>query len=69
MDILYSLKSLPVKFFDDEHDPSQRDLSESSLLSSIPELDLQLVHEAAGWLREKLQLTIFGFDVVVRFLD
>lgn len=61
----YSLKSLPSKFSDDEHALNQQDLLDSS---PVPELDMQLVHQAAGWLREKLKLTIFGFDVVVRLI-
>lgn len=59
-----SLRSLPVNFIDDR---------QSKFLSSFsqddpPEPDLELVHSAATWLREKLKLTIFGFDVVVQLV-
>ncbi|KAF2603256.1 hypothetical protein F2Q70_00024573 [Brassica cretica] len=32
----------------------------------VDEIDLELVTEAANWLRKKLDLTIFGFDVVIQ---
>lgn len=56
-----SLKSLPVHFVKD--DPS---ISNSLSSNDTSELDLQLVHAGATWLRERLKLTIFGFDVVVQ---
>ncbi|KAF8101260.1 hypothetical protein N665_0208s0047 [Sinapis alba] len=46
-----SLKSLPVG---------------SANQNQVDEIDLQLVTEAANWLRKKLDLTIFGFDVVIQ---
>lgn len=56
-----SLKSLPKHFVKDEDSmfcsptPSQE----------VERLDLPLVSAAATWLRQKLKLTIFGFDVVI----
>ncbi|KAL6504052.1 Inositol 1,3,4-trisphosphate 5/6-kinase 4 [Orobanche gracilis] len=47
-----SLKSLPV-------DTEQLDTCNHRI-------DLELVNDAAHWLRKKLDLTIFGFDVVVQ---
>ncbi|XP_019100617.1 PREDICTED: inositol 1,3,4-trisphosphate 5/6-kinase 4 isoform X2 [Camelina sativa] len=46
-----SLKSLPVG---------------STNQTPLNEIDLELVTEAATWLRKKLDLTIFGFDVVIQ---
>ncbi|XP_013691804.1 inositol 1,3,4-trisphosphate 5/6-kinase 4-like [Brassica napus] len=46
-----SLKSLPVG---------------SANQIPVDEIDLELVTEAANWLRKKLDLTIFGFDVVIQ---
>lgn len=46
-----SLKSLPV--------------SKEELRVDDHKLDLELVKDAAKWLRTRLDLTIFGFDVVV----
>lgn len=46
-----SLKSLPV--------------SKEQLNVDNHKLDLELVKDAADWLRRTLDLTIFGFDVVV----
>ncbi|CAN7103298.1 unnamed protein product [Brassica rapa subsp. narinosa] len=46
-----SLKSLPIG---------------SANQNPVDEIDLELVTEAANWLRRKLDLTIFGFDVVVQ---
>nr|VDD04658.1 unnamed protein product [Brassica oleracea] len=46
-----SLKSLPVG---------------SANQNPVDEIDLELVTEAANWLRKKLDLTIFGFDVVIQ---
>lgn len=46
-----SLKSLPV---------------DSANQNPVSEIDLELVTEAATWLRKKLDLTIFGFDVVIQ---
>ncbi|CAF1804180.1 BnaC04g03250D [Brassica napus] len=46
-----SLKSLPVG---------------SANQIPVDEIDLELVTEAAKWLRKKLDLTIFGFDVVIQ---
>lgn len=50
MFICYSLKSLPI---DGSKDKEQ------------PDLDIGLVTDAATYLRTVLDLTIFGFDVVV----
>lgn len=50
---LHSLKSLPVG---------------SANQNPVDEIDLELVTEAAKWLRKKLDLTIFGFDVVVSII-
>lgn len=47
----YSLKSLPV--------------AKGQLNDDDHRLDLELVKDAADWLRRTLDLTIFGFDVVV----
>lgn len=47
-----SLKSLPV--------------AKEQLNVDDHKLDLELVKDAADWLRRKLDLTIFGFDVVVQ---
>ncbi|CAA7050542.1 unnamed protein product [Microthlaspi erraticum] len=46
-----SLKSLPIG---------------SANQNPVDEIDLELVTEAAKWLRKKLDLTIFGFDVVIQ---
>lgn len=60
--IFDSLKSLPKHFSNDE-----KTISDHSLPSNeMDGLDLQLVCAAATWLREKLKLTIFGFDVVIQ---
>ncbi|KAI5076608.1 hypothetical protein GOP47_0008673 [Adiantum capillus-veneris] len=57
-----SLKSLPKHFIEDD-----KAISDHSLPSDETDdgLDFQLVFAAAAWLREKLKLTIFGFDVVI----
>lgn len=49
--LLFSLKSLPV--------------AKEGLSVNSHQIDLELVNEAAYWLRRTLDLTIFGFDVVV----
>ncbi|VVB03303.1 unnamed protein product [Arabis nemorensis] len=46
-----SLKSLPIG---------------SAIQNPVDEIDLELVTKAANWLRKKLDLTIFGFDVVIQ---
>ncbi len=56
-----SLKSLPTELpaalqGSDAHTPSSRD---------IEPLDPGVLEVIAGWLRSQLQLTLFGFDVVV----
>ncbi|XP_039117767.1 inositol-tetrakisphosphate 1-kinase 6 isoform X1 [Dioscorea cayenensis subsp. rotundata] len=53
-----SLKSLPVAKEDQPSSDVQK-ISEQSL-------DLELVHQAANWLRTTLGLTIIGFDVVIQ---
>lgn len=55
-----SLKSLPTA-----------DNIQNSVVSECPtgtneSIDLKLVTDAANWLRRRLQLTIFGFDVVIQ---
>eukprot|EP00262_Sarcandra_glabra_P019769 TRINITY_DN7604_c0_g2_i1.p1 TRINITY_DN7604_c0_g2~~TRINITY_DN7604_c0_g2_i1.p1 ORF type:complete len:188 (+),score=45.92 TRINITY_DN7604_c0_g2_i1:37-564(+) len=58
--IFDSLKSLPT---------AEKDLSSGSgFCSKVNEqsLDLALVTDAANWLRRRLDLTIFGFDVVIQ---
>lgn len=57
-----SLKSLPSSFVEN----APNNTFSSSAEDDLGELDLETVHSAAMWLREKLQLTIFGFDVVVQ---
>ncbi|KAL3838338.1 hypothetical protein ACJIZ3_022929 [Penstemon smallii] len=47
-----SLKSLPI--------------AKEQLNTNNQQIDLELVTDAANWLRTKLDLTIFGFDVVVQ---
>ncbi|CAN6466065.1 unnamed protein product [Victoria cruziana] len=54
-----SLKSLPTE------ENRSADISSSSE-SSKPMLDVELVSSAAIWLKRRLGLTIFGFDVVVQ---
>lgn len=49
----HSLKSLPT---------------DTGNQNSANEVNLGLVKDAADWLRKKLDLTIFGFDVVVSTL-
>lgn len=51
------MKSLPVAT-DDQ-------FSVGRLQGDIQSLDVDLVKSAANWLKTKLDLTIFGFDVVV----
>lgn len=50
-----SLKSLPV-----DKDNQQKSQDEDN-----KRIDHELVTDAANWLRKALDLTIFGFDVVV----
>lgn len=52
-----SLKSLPI---DNENRNS------GDLISCKVDLDLELVKDAAKWLAKTLDLTIFGFDVVIQ---
>lgn len=54
-----SLKSLPTA-------PNSQSSGDDSSTSSAESLDLNLVTGAAKWLSERLDLTIFGFDVVVQ---
>ena len=51
MIFFHSLKSLPTS--------EKNEIGDAAV-------DLELVKNAANWLRRKLDLTIFGFDVVVR---
>eukprot|EP00250_Pteridium_aquilinum_P006393 c16332_g1_i1 orf=405-1976(-) len=60
--IFDSLKSLPHHFVKDEEASSGFSLRSNEMDG----LDLQLVCAAATWLREKLKLTIFGFDIVIQ---
>lgn len=53
-----SLKSLPIARDDDS--------SDSGIKHGTPSLDVELVNDAARWLKRRLGLTIFGFDVVVQ---
>ncbi|TXG72968.1 hypothetical protein EZV62_001547 [Acer yangbiense] len=53
----------PVVF---EHLKSQNSAFKKSTPNSVDDLDLGLVKDAAKWLAEKLDLTIFGFDVVIQ---
>lgn len=55
-----SLKSLPV----DKEKPQSGDMESNN--SSSKGIDLQLVTEAANWLKKTLDLTIIGFDVVIQ---
>ncbi|OIW14175.1 hypothetical protein TanjilG_21315 [Lupinus angustifolius] len=55
-----SLKSLPTA------DSIQDYGANNSNTTSNESIDLKLVIDAAHWLRKKLQLTIFGFDVVIQ---
>ncbi|URD77644.1 Inositol 1, 3, 4-trisphosphate 5/6-kinase [Musa troglodytarum] len=56
--IFDSLKSLPVAT-DDQ-------FSVGRLQADIQSLDVDLVKSAANWLKTELDLTIFGFDVVIQ---
>ncbi|KAI4298572.1 hypothetical protein L6164_032115 [Bauhinia variegata] len=51
-----SLKSLPTA----------DDIQHSNSSTSDESIDLKLVTDAANWLRRRLNLTIFGFDVVIQ---
>lgn len=51
-----SLKSLPIT----------NDRGEASENNNEEKIELELVTNAANWLRTRLNLTIFGFDVVVQ---
>ncbi|XP_028767230.1 inositol 1,3,4-trisphosphate 5/6-kinase 4 [Neltuma alba] len=55
-----SLKSLPTA--DNIHNSAVSDHPTGTNES----IDLKLVTDAANWLRKRLQLTIFGFDVVIQ---
>ena len=55
-----SLKSLPTA--DNIQNSAVNDHPAGTNIS----IDLKLVTDAANWLRRKLQLTIFGFDVVIQ---
>ncbi|CAM8982008.1 unnamed protein product [Rhodiola kirilowii] len=52
-----SLKSLPISISPDD---------EACIKSSIESLDLELATDAAAWLRNMLDMTIIGFDVVIQ---
>uniref|UniRef100_A0A6N2LPA8 Uncharacterized protein n=1 Tax=Salix viminalis TaxID=40686 RepID=A0A6N2LPA8_SALVM len=52
-----SLKSLPIS--------TEHCTNADSSMTSIHSSDLELVTDSANWLARKLDLTIFGFDVVV----
>lgn len=56
---LHSLKSLPTT----KGNPNSIDGNSSKATDHC--IDLELVTSAANWLMRKLELTIFGFDVVV----
>ena len=58
--IACSLKSLPI-------DKKNQQVEDGVSSAGIQQLDLELVTDAANWLRSVLNLTIFGFDVVVSF--
>ena len=55
-----SLKSLPTA------DSIQNSRASDCGVTSNEPIDLKLVTDAANWLRRRLQLTIFGFDVVIQ---
>ncbi|TKY47417.1 Inositol 1,3,4-trisphosphate 5/6-kinase 4 [Spatholobus suberectus] len=55
-----SLKSLPTADSIKESSASDHDIT------SNESIDLKLVTDAANWLRRRLHLTIFGFDVVIQ---
>ncbi|KAK7290186.1 hypothetical protein RIF29_04422 [Crotalaria pallida] len=55
-----SLKSLPTA------DSAQYSGANISNMTRNEAIDLKLVTDAAHWLRRKLHLTIFGFDVVIQ---
>ncbi|KAF6168664.1 hypothetical protein GIB67_005276 [Kingdonia uniflora] len=57
----YSLKSLPTA-----KDINNTEDSVHSKAGGEQSLDLELVTKAANWLRRMLDLTIFGFDVVIQ---
>jgi hypothetical protein len=54
---LCSLKSLPTS--------TGHSTGADSIKTNVNSFDLELVTDAANWLARKLDLTIFGFDVVV----
>lgn len=54
-----SLKSLPTSK-ENEHQ------EDGNCQNANHEIDIQLVTDAACWLRRMLDLTIFGFDVVIQ---
>ncbi|XP_071938949.1 inositol 1,3,4-trisphosphate 5/6-kinase 4-like isoform X2 [Coffea arabica] len=54
-----SLKSLPI-------DKKNQQVEDGVSSAGIQQLDLELVTDAANWLRSVLNLTIFGFDVVIQ---
>lgn len=55
---LHSLKSLPTSKENQQHE-------DGNCQNANHEIDIQLVTDAACWLQRMLNLTIFGFDVVV----
>lgn len=54
-----SLKSLPI-------DKKDQQVEDGVSNGGVQQLDLELVTDAANWLRNVLNLTIFGFDVVIQ---
>lgn len=56
---MHSLKSLPIA------NESQQHLDGKSSDTNNKDLNFELVENAANWLRRVLDLSIFGFDVVV----
>ncbi|KAG5530348.1 hypothetical protein RHGRI_025327 [Rhododendron griersonianum] len=54
-----SLKSLPTSKENQNH-------GDGNCQNANHEMDIQLVTDAACWLRRMLNLTIFGFDVVIQ---
>lgn len=54
-----SLKSLPI-------DKKDQQVEDGVNNGGVQQLDLELVTDAANWLRNVLNLTIFGFDVVIQ---
>lgn len=58
--------SKPINFDSLKSLPTDKDHYSSCLDTTNQSLDLGLVTDAANWLRKKLNLTIFGFDVIIQ---